>query len=215
MLTNLQLSVPNANLGKKTNVKTDANQSGEEYRNNQDITAPPDPIAPGTTSDVPIRGEKTNVLFHPTPSVSYEPMFEALEQRTNLLSAAIFIAIVVLGKMFGGALYGLIPLAMCISAAVFLWAKEVVRSGREKEWASERDRGKMVGCSPKICYTQANQNTGHSKSDTRICGVDEYLSGSHVGPHRPRLVRFSGRYARRYHAGFGPRSHRECPSSCN
>lgn len=153
MLTNLQLSVPNANLGKKTNVKTDANQSGEEYRNNQDITAPPDPIAPGTTSDVPILGEKTNVLFHPTPSVSYEPMFEALERRTNLLSAAIFIAIVVLGKLFGGALYGLIPLATCISAAVFLWAKEVVRSGREKEWASERDRGKMVGYSPKTCYT--------------------------------------------------------------
>jgi hypothetical protein len=48
------LSVPNANLGKETTVKTDEAQSGEEYRYNQDVTAPPDPVAVGSTSDVPI-----------------------------------------------------------------------------------------------------------------------------------------------------------------
>jgi len=137
--------VPNANLDKDTPVKTESTQSGEEYRKNQDITAPPDPVEPGSTSDVPIHGEKTNILFHPTPSVSYETMFEALETRATILTAGVFIAIVVLGKFFGGALYGLIPLGLCISSGIFLWMKEVLRSGRASEWSSERTRGETVG----------------------------------------------------------------------
>ncbi|THV51712.1 hypothetical protein BGAL_0101g00140 [Botrytis galanthina] len=141
---NPQLSVPNANLNKSTPVKTDATQSGEEYRKNQDITAPPDPVEPGSTSDVPIHGEKTNILFHPTPSVSYEPMYESLEKRSTLLVVGIFLGIVVLGKLFGGALYGLIPLGACVSSGVFLWVKEVIRSGRAMEWESERQRGQMA-----------------------------------------------------------------------
>lgn len=112
------------------------------------MTAPPDPVAEGTTSDVPIHGEKTNVLFHPTPSVSYEPTFKKLEQRATILCAGILIATVVVGKMFGGALKGLIPLAMCLSSGVFLWVKEVIRSGREVEWDSEQTRGQMVRCDP-------------------------------------------------------------------
>jgi hypothetical protein len=53
------LSVPNANLGKDTPIQTDSSQSNPEYKYNQDVTAPPDPVAEGTTSDVPIHGEKT------------------------------------------------------------------------------------------------------------------------------------------------------------
>jgi Ca2+-dependent lipid-binding protein len=139
-----QLSVPNANVGKETTVKTDKSQSGEEYKHNQDITAPPDPVAPGSTSDVPIHGEKTNILFHPTPSVSYEPMYEAFEKRTSVLCVGVLVAIIVLGKMFGGALYGLIPLAMCVSSGIFLWMKEVIRSGREIEWSCEQERGETA-----------------------------------------------------------------------
>ena len=44
---NPQLSIPNANLGKDTTVKTEASMSNPEYREKQDITAPPDPIAEG------------------------------------------------------------------------------------------------------------------------------------------------------------------------
>ncbi|KAH8903973.1 hypothetical protein BR93DRAFT_940140 [Coniochaeta sp. PMI_546] len=138
------LSVPNANLGRPTTVKTDPRQSGEEYRHNQDITAPPDPVANGSTSDVPIHGEKTNVLFHPTPSVSYEPMFAAIEARANVLCAAIFLSIIFIGKMFGGRLLGLIPLAMCISSGVFLWVKDLIQQGRNVEWASEQKRGETA-----------------------------------------------------------------------
>ena len=133
-----QLSVPNANLQKETTVKTDASQKNPEYAHNQDITAPPDPVAPGSTSDVPIHGEKTNILFHPTPSVSYEPMFAAMEKRASILCIGLFIATVVVGNMFGGALKGLIPLGACLASGVWLWMKEVVRSGREVEWYSEK-----------------------------------------------------------------------------
>ena len=139
-----QISVPNANLGKHTNVKTDASQSNPEYSRNQDITAPPDPTAEGSISDVPIHGEKTNILFHPTPSVSYEPMFAALEKRAGALCVGVCLAIIILGKMFGGSLKGLIPTAMCIASGIWLWMKEVVRSGREVEWSSEQSRGETV-----------------------------------------------------------------------
>ncbi|EHY58082.1 hypothetical protein HRR83_005059 [Exophiala dermatitidis] len=141
---NPQLSVPNANLGKPTPVKTDPSQRNPEYKEKQDITAPPDPIVEGSTSDVPIHGEKTNILFHPTPSVSYEPMFSILEKRAGGLCIAIFVSVVIIGKMFGGALKGLIPLGLCLASGVWLWMKEVVRSGREVEWHSEQTRGETA-----------------------------------------------------------------------
>ncbi|KAI1826899.1 C2 domain-containing protein [Xylaria intraflava] len=138
------ISVPNANLGKPTPVKTEATQSGETYRRRQDITAPPDPIVPGSTSDVPIHGEKTNVLFHPTPAVSYEPMYAVIEQRATILCIVVFFAIVLVGNYFGGRLLGLIPLAACVSSAIFLWMRDLVRRGREIEWSSEQKRGETA-----------------------------------------------------------------------
>jgi hypothetical protein len=71
-------------------------------------------------------------------------MFAALEMRANILCAGILVLTVVVGKIFGGALKGLIPLGMCLASGVYLWMKEVVRSGREAEWDSEQVRGKMV-----------------------------------------------------------------------
>jgi Ca2+-dependent lipid-binding protein len=138
------MSVPNENLGKKATVATSSRQSGEEYRRAQDITAPPDPIEPGSTSDVPIRSEKTSVLFYKTPSVSYEPMFAILEQRATALCVGIFFGIIFVGKFFGGKLYGLILLAICVSCGVFLWVKDLIRQGRDLEWASEQERGETA-----------------------------------------------------------------------
>ncbi|KAK3111542.1 hypothetical protein LTR53_013123, partial [Teratosphaeriaceae sp. CCFEE 6253] len=141
---NPTLSVPNANLGKPTTVQTEAGQNLDDYKHNQDVTAPPDPIAEGSTSDVPIHGEKTNILFHPTPSVSYEPTFKRLEERGLFLVIGLFFGIVILGKTFGGKYIGIIPLAACVSSGVWLWVKEVVRSGREVEWHSEKVRGQTA-----------------------------------------------------------------------
>jgi len=152
---NPTLSVPNANLGKSTPVKTDASQKNPEYKHNQDITAPPDPVAEGSTSDVPIHGEKTNILFHPTPSVSYEAMFASMEKKAGVLCIGLFLATVVVGKTFGGALIGLLPLGMCLASGVWLWTKEIIRSGREVEWSSEKERGETV-CTMSIIIIEAN-----------------------------------------------------------
>ncbi|TLD36646.1 meiotically up-regulated protein [Venturia nashicola] len=141
LVDNPILSVPNANLGKSTTVKTDALQSNPEYKQAQDTTAPPDPVAEGSTSDVPIHGEKTNILFHPTPSVSYEPTFARLEKQAGGVCIAVGLAVIILGKSFGGSLKGLIPLAACLVSGIWLWMKEVIRSGREVEWESEKERG--------------------------------------------------------------------------
>jgi hypothetical protein len=161
-------------------VKTEATQSGEEYRYNQDVTAPPDPVAPGSTTDVPIRGEKTNILFHPTPSVSYEPMFAALEKQAGAVCVGVVIAVVVLGKMFGGKLVGLIPLAMCLASGIWLWMKEVVRSGREVEWHSEKERGQMVG-SDLIVSSLRSNSIGYRKLVARISRMAKYYAKSRLG----------------------------------
>lgn len=143
-LTSCKLFIPNENLGKHATISTSSKMSGEEYRYAQDVTAPPDPVQEGATSDVPIRSEKTSVLFYKTPSVSYEPMFAILESRANVLCVGIFAAIVFIGKMFGGRLLGLIPLGFCISSGVFLWAKDLIRQGRDLEWSSEQERGETA-----------------------------------------------------------------------
>lgn len=127
--------------------KTSPDQSLSDYKEKQDITAPPDPIAEGTTSDVPIRGEKTNVLFHPTPTVSFKPMFDQLENRAMALCVVIPFAIIILGGFFGGSLLGLTPLAACIAIGVWLWMNEVIRSGRDMEWRAEQLRGRTVSTS--------------------------------------------------------------------
>lgn len=137
---------------------------------------------------MPIHGEKTNILFHPTPSVSYEPMFALLEQRAGGLCIAILASVVVLGKMFGGSLKGLIPLGMCLASGVWLWMKEVVRSGREVEWSSEQSRGETVSGQSSAKMT-ALTCAGRCKSSARISRMDEHILGRRLGPDQSRYVR--------------------------
>ncbi|EDN03744.1 C2 domain-containing protein, nitrosative stress-induced transcript, conidia-enriched transcript [Histoplasma capsulatum] len=125
-------------------MKTEPTQDLREYKRVQDLVSPPDPIAEGTTSDVPIHGEKTNILFHPTPSISYEPMYKALERRATVLSLCIFCGIVIPGKLIGGSLKGLIPIAICIASSVWLWMQDLIRKGRDMEWSSEQRRGEIA-----------------------------------------------------------------------
>ncbi|KAL2886233.1 Meiotically up-regulated protein 190 [Ceratocystis lukuohia] len=139
-----KLSVPNENLGRPTTVPMSSSMSGEEYRHAQDITAPPDPIELGSTSDVPIRSEKTSILFYKTPSISYEPMFELLEMRASFLAVGLFFGISIVGSMFGGRIWAMTLLGAFVASAVFLWVKDLIRSGRDREWESERERGEMA-----------------------------------------------------------------------
>lgn len=71
-------------------------------------------------------------------------MFEQIEKRAMALCIAIPFAIIVLGRFFGGSLWGLIPLAACVTSGVWLWMHEVIRSGKEMEWSSEQLRGETV-----------------------------------------------------------------------
>ena len=97
---------------------------------------------------MPIKNGKTNILFYPTPSISYEPMYKALEKRAKLLCIGVLIAIVIPGKLIGGAVLGLIPLGLCISSGIFLWMKDLLKRGRSNEWQSEKERGQHVS---RIC----------------------------------------------------------------
>lgn len=147
-------------------------------------------MADGATSDVPIHGEKTNILFHPTPSVSYQPMFEALEKRASALTVGISVAIIFLGRMFGDSFWGLLPLAFCIASGVWLWVQEVIRSGREMEWNSEELRGKTVRLTG---YRTINQSSilifpGNCESATRVCRMDEYFPWCCMGSDEPGHV---------------------------
>ena len=71
-------------------------------------------------------------------------MFASLEKQAGTLCIGVLLAVIILGKMFGGSLKGLIPTAACIASGIWLWMKEVVRSGREVEWSSEQSRGETA-----------------------------------------------------------------------
>lgn len=120
-----------------------------------------------------------------------------METKAGVLCVSLLVSIVVLGKMFGGSLKGLIPLGCCIASGVWLWAKEVVRSGRELEWDSEKTRGETV----RLPLSQSRRPRfadivpGNSKSFARISGMDEYYAQGGLGPDQSRNVQRSGRYA--------------------
>ena len=133
---------------------------------------------------MPIHGEKTNILFHPTPSTSYEPTFKSLENKAGALGIGIFISIIILGKLFGGALKGLIPLALCVTSGVWLWTKEVIRSGREVEWDSEKERGLTVSLRwyLRISFSVvAHVIIGYGEFTTRVGGMVKHAGWNYMG----------------------------------
>lgn len=125
---------------------TDATQNEKDYAEKQDVTAPPDPVAPHTTTDVPIHGEKTNILFHPTPTLSLsDTVFATFEQRAVTLCGGIFAAIVVLGYIIGGgSFFSLLVMGAGVSGGVWYWAKGVMDEARTVDWASEKKRGETA-----------------------------------------------------------------------
>lgn len=98
---------------------------------------------------MPIHGEKTNVLFHPTPSISLEPMFKVIERRASVVCITVFFVILVSGRLAGGTVKGHLALAVGVVSAVWLWMKDVIRRGRAFEWNTEQLRGRTVRLSGK------------------------------------------------------------------
>lgn len=79
----------------------------------------------GATDDVPIGGEKSNVLFHPTPVVDFDRVFLALKKDLRQVAYLIFGSIVTLDWLFIGGgwkgfLKSLFPSAGVAAAVYFI-----------------------------------------------------------------------------------------------
>lgn len=121
-------------------------QSQQEYAKTQDLTAPPDPIASNSTTDVPIHGEKTNILFHPTPALSLRgTVFHDLEKRTTTLCIILFASIVIFGCIItGGSFTGLTLIAAGATSYIWYWTRGLVDESANVDWESERRRGEIA-----------------------------------------------------------------------
>ncbi|KAH6666266.1 C2 domain protein [Halenospora varia] len=80
----------------KSGTKGKSNSTGHEVR-----TADDGPKA-GATDDVPIGGEKSNVLFHPTPQVNFNHVYDTLKKDLRQVSYVIFGSVIVLDWLFIG-----------------------------------------------------------------------------------------------------------------
>ena len=79
----------------------------------------------GATDDVPIGAEKSNVLFHPTPKVDFDHVYDTLKTDLQQVSCLIFGAVVVLDWLFIGGgwkgfLKSLLPAAGVAGAVYFI-----------------------------------------------------------------------------------------------
>lgn len=121
-------------------------QSQEEYAHSQDVTAPPDPVAPNSTIDVPIHGEKTNILFHPTPALSLQnTVFHDLEDSATAICVVLFAFIVIFGRIIsGGSFIGLTLIGAGASSYIWYWTKSLVDESANVDWESERRRGEIA-----------------------------------------------------------------------
>jgi len=79
---------------------------------------------------VPIHGEKTDILFYPTPSVSYEPMFASLEKKAGAMCLGIFLAVIILGKIVRRFAEGIDSIGCMLG----LWCL-VVDEGSRAQWS--------------------------------------------------------------------------------
>lgn len=110
------------------------------------MTSPPDPVAPDSTTDVPIHGEKTNILFHPTPALSlHGTVFHDLEKRATTLCIILFASIVIAGCIItGGSIIGLTLVAAGASSYIWYWTRGLVDESANVDWESERRRGEIA-----------------------------------------------------------------------
>jgi Ca2+-dependent lipid-binding protein len=125
-------------------VGSSTKQSPEEYRKTQDDTAPPDAV-PGTTDDVPLKGEATNVLFHPTPAVDFAEGYKLLEKYTSSLCLMIIIGIIVATWLFRKyGFIGSVVTSIAVSGGVWFWMKRIQEEAESLRWHTERARGQTA-----------------------------------------------------------------------
>jgi Ca2+-dependent lipid-binding protein len=109
----------------------------QEAKGNDSPTELEDGPKSGETDDVPIGAEKSNVLFHPTPDVDFDRVFDSLKKDLRQVSYVIFGAIMVLDWLFiGGGFWGffksLFP-ASGVAASVYFILSTVGQKAAEKK----------------------------------------------------------------------------------
>ena len=85
-----------------------ADAAGQDKSNDEPSPTDDGPKA-GETDDVPIGAEKTNVLFHPTPDVNFDRVFDSITTDLRQVSYIVFGAVMLLDWLFmGGGFKGFI-----------------------------------------------------------------------------------------------------------
>ena len=91
----------------------------------------------GETDDVPIGAEKSNVLFHPTPDVNFDLVFDAIHKDLRGVSYVVFGAIILLDWLFiGGGFKGFVKSflpAGGVAAAVYFILNMVGQSAAQRK----------------------------------------------------------------------------------
>lgn len=137
-------------------MKTTPHQQPKDYSKAQDVTAPPDPMAPDSTIDVPIHGDKTNLLFHPTPtlSLSSTEVIATLENRTKITCLVVIGLISGLPFLLPGSMspqfrwttvLGLFMTGIGVAGGLWFWMRRILEQARNVDWASEKQRGEIGG----------------------------------------------------------------------
>ncbi|KAE8443848.1 hypothetical protein EG329_001257 [Mollisiaceae sp. DMI_Dod_QoI] len=117
----------------------------------KDVPTADDIAQAGETDDVPIGAEKSNVLFHPTPDVNFDRVFETVEKDLRRVSYITFGAIVALDWLFigggwKGLLKSLLP-AVGVAGTAFLiltTVSKMAADGKTAQNEPETERLKYV-----------------------------------------------------------------------
>lgn len=85
-----------------------ANQEGVKFAPSAKGKQDPGEPKAGATDDVPIGGEKSNVLFQPPPSADFNAVFDTLSSDSQHAASVVLFSVIFLDWLFiGGGVYGL------------------------------------------------------------------------------------------------------------
>jgi Ca2+-dependent lipid-binding protein len=94
---------------------------------------------------VPLKGEATNVLFHPTPGVDFTDAFVALKKHTTMLCLGIIVLIIGLNLVFRKiGILGSIITATLVSGGVWFWMMRIKEEAEKIRWGTEKARGETA-----------------------------------------------------------------------
>ncbi|KAK2595380.1 hypothetical protein QQS21_006916 [Conoideocrella luteorostrata] len=120
----------------QTTADTNSSRAQQDGEKNASSTAESGAKA-GATDDVPIGAEKSNVLFHPTPEVNFDRVFDSIDRDLKQVAYIVLGAIMVLNWVFiGGGLAGFLKSsfpAMGVAAMVYFILRTIGRNAADRK----------------------------------------------------------------------------------